>query len=156
MSHSEFRELRSMEHLNVNLRLFFPKISALIKKNNFYIFRREDGSRYAEPTESIAKTVRQSMAMLKECMEPHRQVLSLLREDSSLNQYLEEIDELPSFIEALAVMLLVKRVDLTDFDNDRWWRGGECPFFGNFLDSFKLQYCRLRISSNQKQFIQKV
>jgi len=53
-------------------------------------------------------------------------------------------------------MLLVVRVDLSDFDDNRWYEGGYKNLFENFLDSLKLQYCRLRKSSNQKLFMEKV
>jgi len=149
-------ELRNVEQLKMSTRLYFPKIFALISKNRHYIFRRQEGGRCLEPTESMATAVEESLKTFKEYVEPHQIVASLLKEDCTLNQYLSEIDEIPGFLELMALMLLVVRVDLKDFDDHRWCEGGHKNLFENFLDSLKLQYCRLRKPSNQKLFMEKV
>lgn len=56
----------------------------------------------------------------------------------------------------MAVTLLVARVDLSDFRTDAWCQLSKKDSFENFLDSFKLQYCRLRKPANQKVFVEKV
>lgn len=53
-------------------------------------------------------------------------------------------------------MVLAARVDLSDFDNERWYSEPSGFLFESFLDSLKWQYCRLRKPGNQKLFLEKV
>lgn len=58
-------------------RMYFPHIFNFIEKNSRYIFRRED--HFVEPTEAIVSAIKDSLAVFKACIEPHRQLVTLLR-----------------------------------------------------------------------------